>query len=120
MKVIDLLNKIANNELPNKTKFKVFSSSDEDKRAFVCEFDISYPGTIWSGDGECKWNFKIDNMRILNYEVEIAEENKPIEKLNYTSAETQKEKNKLIKEKLNQVVDVVNELKKGSKENESN
>ena len=78
MKVIDILNKISKNELPNKTKFKVFSSSDDERTAFICEFDDSYPGTLWSGDGECKWNFKIDNMRILNYEVEIIQEPKVV------------------------------------------
>ncbi len=68
MKIIDLLNKIAKGELPNRTKFKVYSScNDKDDRVFVCEYDESYPGIIWCINNDCKFNYKIYNMRILNY-----------------------------------------------------
>lgn len=81
MKIIDLLNKIAKGELPNKTKFKVYSSCNaEDNRAFICEYDEDYPGIIWCiCDDGSKFNYKIDYMRILNYEVELIEEEQDID-----------------------------------------
>ena len=72
MKVIDLLNKIANNDLPHNTKFKIISYDN----SFLCRYDDSYPGEIWvlNEESECSFNYKIDHMRILNYEVEILED----------------------------------------------
>ena len=78
MKVIDILNKISKNELPDKTRFKVYSSTED--KSFICEYDMNYPGVIWRiCDERCRFNYKIDFMRILNYEVEVIEENKEIE-----------------------------------------
>ena len=78
MKIIDILVNIANDKLADKTRFKVYSSSD--KNPFICEYDNSYPGTIWCiTDDRIKFNYKIDFMRMLNYEVEIIEEDKDIE-----------------------------------------
>ena len=76
MKIIDLLNKISKGELPNKTRFKVHSScNDKNDKAFICEYDECYPGTIWCiYDDNYKFNYKIDYMRILNYEVELIED----------------------------------------------
>lgn len=83
MKVIDILNKISKNELPDKTRFKVYSSSED--KSFICEYDISYPGTIWRiCDERIRFNYKIDFMRILNYEVEVIEKNKEIEEIDTT------------------------------------
>ena len=72
MKVIDLLNKIANNDLPHNTKFKIISYDN----SFLCRYDDSYPGEIWvlNEESECSFIYKIDHMRILNYEVEILED----------------------------------------------
>lgn len=83
MKIIDLLNKIAKGELPNKTRFKVYSScNDKNDKAFICEYDESYPGTIWCiCDDNCKFNYKIDYMRILNYEVELIEDEVDIDNI---------------------------------------
>ena len=63
-------------ELKHGTRFYVYSScNDKDDKPFLCEYDEHYPGTIWCIDDDmCKFNYKIDFMRILNYKVEILEE----------------------------------------------
>lgn len=74
MKLINILEAIANNNLKDKTRLKVCSSSN--REAFILEFDISYPGTLWcidENDETYKFNYHIDFMRILNYEVTIIE-----------------------------------------------
>ena len=78
MKVIDILNKIANGELKNNTKFKIIP---EDGEKFICKYSSSYPGYIWviNDDKEISFNYKIDHMRILSYEVEIIEEQEEID-----------------------------------------
>lgn len=86
MKVIDLLNKIANNDLPHNTKFKIISYDN----SFLCRYDDSYPGEIWvlNEESECSFNYKIDHMRILNYEVEILEDKtEEIEEINYKTSD---------------------------------
>ena len=76
IKMIELLNMIAKGELKDKTKFKVYSScNDEDSKPFICEYGEAYPGIIWYTTDDCKYNYKIDYMRILNYYVEILEDN---------------------------------------------
>lgn len=78
IKVIDLLNKIANGEIKNSTKFKIIP---EDGHAFICKYGSGYPGYIWVIDNgnEISFNYKIDHMRILGYEVEIIEEQQEID-----------------------------------------
>ena len=123
MKIIDILNKISKNELPDKTRFKVYSSSDDEP--FICEYDISYPGTIWRiCDERSKFNYKIDFMRILNYEVEVIEENKEIEELNkisydefkYTDTEHRFDLTNIEYDKINELVRAVNKLIKEREE----
>ena len=77
IKMIELLNMIAKGELKNKTKFKVYSScKDESDIPYICEYDKTEPGIIWCITSyDTKFNFKIDYMRILNYYVEILEDN---------------------------------------------
>jgi len=77
MKVIDLLNKIANGEIKDNTKFKIIP---EDGQSFICKYASSYPGYIWVIDNgnEISFNYKIDHMRILGYEVEIIEDKEDI------------------------------------------
>lgn len=69
MKVIDILNKIANGELKDNTKFKIINED----HTFICRYDASDPGEIWVVDNNdnFEFNYTIDHMRILNYEVEI-------------------------------------------------
>ena len=104
IKIIDLLIKIAKEEAPEK---------------------IMYDGDIWNFDGSVqdysdgtKYLFA-DYMsdfaykpEFLNDEVEIIEEEKEIEKITLQFSETQKEKNRLFKDKINELVDEINKLKK--------
>lgn len=83
MVMIDILNKIANDELPDKTLFRVYPDNNEDVTYFICRYDKSYPGDIFCiGTNEGEYNagfgYHIDHMRILNYEVEIIEDDKTI------------------------------------------
>lgn len=87
IKMIELLNMIARGELKNKTKFKVYSSCKDDSDIpYICEYDKTEPGIIWCITSyDTKFNFKIDYMRILNYYVEILENNtEEIEELKRT------------------------------------
>ena len=87
IKMIELLNMISRGELKDKTKFKVYSScKDESDIPYICEYDKTEPGIIWCITSyDSKFNFKIDYMRILNYYVEILEDNtEDIEELKRT------------------------------------
>ena len=69
MKVIDLLNKIANNEeIPDKIYYKAIYTYDKELKDYVYEF---YDG----GVEETEYLFcKVDLVSILNDEIEIIEE----------------------------------------------
>ena len=120
MKVIDILNKIAKNELQDGVRFEVYSNSEN--KPFVCEFDMSYPGTIWCIDekNEIKFNYKIDYMRILNYEIKTIEENKEIKELwANTIGDSEQCRDKFAldnRDKINELVRAVNKLNKESEE----
>lgn len=117
MKVIDLLNKIANNDLPHNTKFKIISYDN----SFLCRYDDSYPGEIWvlNEESECSFNYKIDHMRILNYEVEILED-KTEEIEEYKTTYTERCIDIEVREKLNEVIRAVNKLNKRDTSKETN
>ena len=103
MKVIDLLNKIANGDIPKKIKF---------------------------GKGQFHWNKEIrnyedDNLKYayinwdivatskLNDEVEIIEEDKKIEKIDVNHLQTVKKCNraKILGKKINEIIDHINKEK---------
>ena len=125
IKMIELLNMISRGELKDKTKFKVYSScKDESDIPYICEYDKTEPGIIWCITSyDSKFNFKIDYMRILNYYVEILEDNtEEIEELDeeWTYIEGQVEKTWSKSElelvnKINELVKAVNKLRKGNK-----
>lgn len=108
IKIIDLLNKIANNEeVPKKIMFDVwFYIYDEEEKTYYDKEDR----TLWQN-----YNFKI-----LNDYVEIIEEPKKIEKLPYYSLEKiQKSKSKdewyenrlkLLEKRINDYHNKTNEL----------
>lgn len=108
MKVIDLLNKIANNELPHNTKFKITSCHD----SFNCKYDADYPGAIWVIDDKDRFifNYTIDYMRILNYEVEIIEKIKGIEEINYEE-HVGRNLSETVCTKISELIREVNQLK---------
>jgi hypothetical protein len=101
MKVIDLLNKIANGEeVPKYIKYRNWNNNSFDKM-LVCKENIFY---------------KLDQLEIyLNDEVEIIEEDKEIEEISFKRVG---EGIPLIdydsiEDKINELVKAVNELKKG-------
>ena len=101
IKIIDLFNKIANNEkVPKKIRYfgEIYEYSEEMK--FYYQNGFSMYRDFFT-EGNC-----------LNDEVEIIEEEKEIEKITLQFSETQKEKNRLFKDKINELVDEVNKLKK--------
>lgn len=103
IRIIDLLNKIANNEeTPNKIRFNgeyyIYNTSYDDYKS---------PST---------WLLKNNNDNLncfLNDEIEIIEEEKEIEKLKYKSTNSHIEDTKEIIKKVNELIDVINELKSG-------
>jgi len=107
MKVIDLLNKIANGEeLPKKIKY------DGYEWIFCKEFN-DYKKEY---DEYTDWLFEEYNLiNCLNDEIEIIEEDKPIKKLKlYTNYEILEDNIRTTREicfKINEIIDVVNELK---------
>ena len=107
IKIIDLLNKIANNEeVPKKIKWEniIYAYSEYDKDY------LEYPFS----NEEYKGLFDMrDNIltQFLNNEVEIIEESKKIEKIDFRTLNTQKEKNRAMKDTINKLIDEINNLK---------
>lgn len=106
IKIIDLLNKIANNEeVPKKIKWleQIYEYSDNDK--FYYQNGYSMYRDFYT-EGNC-----------LNEDVEIIEEPKKIEKLDYKYVNTygnvsqhRKSEEPLI-DKINELIDEINNLK---------
>ena len=101
MKIIDLLNKIAN---------------DENYRPIVKYKEIIYKYEKIYGDYVKDTSPKFGlfsgyciNM-ILNDEVEIIEEYNKIEKIDFRTLNTQKEKNRVMKDTINEIIDKVNKI----------
>ena len=120
-KMIELLNMIANGELKNNTKFNIIN---EDGDIIKCKYSSTYPGYIWVIDNEeVSFNYKIDHLRILSYEVEILEDNtEEIEELEEWITRrdgevTQQEGKRLeMCYKINELVREVNKLRKEKKQ----
>ena len=108
IKMIELLNMISRGELKDKTKFKVYSSCKDDSDIpYICEYDKTEPGIIWCITSyDSKFNFKIDYMRILNYYVEILEDNtEEIEELlTIEDYECDKTDIRLNRDKINEII----------------
>lgn len=105
IKMIELLNMIENGELKNNTKFNIIN---EDGDIIKCKYSSTYPGYIWVIDNEeVSFNYKIDYLRILSYEVEILEDNtEEIEELETGHITTDE------RLKINELVRAVNKLRK--------
>jgi hypothetical protein len=102
MKIIDLLNRIANGEeVPKKIKYKDFEYLWHDKSYGYCRpaYNCTYISFFT--------DFTI--YEILDDEVEIIEENKKIKKIDFRTLNTQKEKNRVMKDTINQIIDKLNE-----------
>lgn len=103
IKIIDLLNKIANDEEVPK-KIKINNVIYEYRGYMYCTEKANYQDIEDYLFG--KWNFNI-----LNAEAEIIEEPKKIEKIDFGTLNTQKEKNRAMKDKINELIDEINNLK---------
>ena len=104
IKIIDLLIKIAKEEAPKKIMYDSdIWKFDDDKQDYSDE--AKYLFADYMSDFAYKPEF-------LNDEVEIIEEEKEIEKITLQFSETQKEKNRLFKDKINELVDEINKLKR--------
>ena len=103
IKIIDLLNKIANGEeLPKVIRFgKIIYEYEE--------------GIDYVYDEGLDKKFLMDKICIsqedLNEDVEIIEETKKIEKIDFGTLNTQKEKNRAMKDTINKLIDEINNLK---------
>ena len=103
IKIIDLLNKIANDEeVPKKIKIK--NVIYEYRGYMYCTEKANYQDIEDYLFG--KWNFNI-----LNNYAEIIEEPKKIEKIDFGTLNTQKEKNRAMKDTINKLIDEINNLK---------
>lgn len=101
IKVIELLNKIANDEeLPKKIKYR--------NKIYIKRSDC-YWYILENGTFDDELFVRID---CLNDEVEIIEEPKKIEKIDFGTLNTQKGKNRAMKDAINKLIDAVNELKR--------
>ena len=102
IKIIDLLNKITKDEIKQGTKFKMF----------CCEY-IYDNGYIAKTDANKTIEEFYISQRMLNDEVEIIEEEKEIEKLTATETDFMVKPPSLLEimEKINEVIEAVNELK---------
>ena len=113
MRVIDLLNKIANGEeVPEKIKYDTKEMKyDHNKQ--------DYLGYYSNGNGEWLFQYLFDRCRntehFINDEVEIIEEDKKIETINWKScADNLKDVNDNIDDlvsKINEIIDYINKEK---------
>ena len=61
---------------------------------------------------EMRWfTNEINSLGVLNEDVEIIEETKKIEKIDFGTLNTQKEKNRVMKDTINKLIDEINNLK---------
>lgn len=108
IKIIDLFNKIANNEkVPNHIiSNNVVFHYDDNVQDYENDFEYLFRDIFSNFDRSD------DFLNLEVEEVEIIEEEKEIEKITLQFSETQKEKNRLFKDKINELVDEINKLKK--------
>ena len=102
MKIIDLYNKVANGEeLPKYIKWR------------TCKFKKCYIGEEYYCHETGVWFFRSLDSSVLNEEIEVLDEYNKIEKLDFRTLNTQKEKNKAIKDTVNKIIDKLNEIEEG-------
>ena len=104
MKVIDLLNKIANGEeVPKKIAY-----TPMDGCRYILEYDV-FKKDYYDGEDYLMGGV-YDIIHHLTDELEIIEEDKEIEKV---SVKTNNHNVRKVANKMNEVIDILNELKKG-------
>ena len=106
IKVIDLLNMISKGEeVPKKIKYEKDTYIHIDNYCYYCEdTNLILSDRIFAEYSK------------LNDEVEILEETKKIEKIDFGTLNTQKEKNRAMKDTINKLIDEMNNLKENKYE----
>ena len=121
MKIIDLLNKIANGEeVPKKIRIDHWCYKFEWVEHLDNYYDKSADLDLTSALSMSKEELNYE-VKIIEEEIEIIEEDKPIEKItidlnyaNHYSKANVKANGKYLAEKINEIIDEVNKLKKES------
>lgn len=116
MKVIDLLVKIASSEeVPNKIRIEnwcyIFEWVEHLDNYYDKRADLDLMSVLSMSKEELNYEVKI-----IEEEIEIIEEDKPIEKilLNYQDGYTVEAINEYLRCKINELIDEINKLKKES------
>jgi len=103
MKVIDLLNKIAKGEeIPKKIRIKGWCYEFEWEEYLDNYYDKHAELDLMSA-------LSMDKEE-LNKEIETIGENKKIEKVDFKTLNTQKEKNRIMKDTINKIIDKLEEM----------
>ena len=116
MKIIDLLNKIANGEeVPKKIGYNKLEETENNVYTYSKkEKDYIYLDEFAENEYFFEQIFNSTIMD-LNDEIEvieeIIEEEKEIEKIDFRTLNTQKEKNRVMKDTINQLIDVINDMR---------
>ena len=100
MKIIELLTLIAKGEeVPKKIKWR--------NKKYILRSDLEWY-ILENGNFDDSLPIRVI---FLNDEVEIIEEEKKIEKIDFRTLNTQKEKNRVMKDTINQLIDVINDMR---------
>lgn len=94
--------------------FKLMLERKAPKKIRVLGFDMTFIETAEWGDYKADDCVRLSDFRLidcLNEDVEIIEEPKKIEKIDFGTLNTQKEKNRAMKDTINKLIDEINNLK---------
>lgn len=94
--------------------FKLMLERKAPKKIRVLGIDMTFIETAEWGEYEDDDGYKLSSFRLidcLNEDVEIIEEQKKIKKIDFGTLNTQKEKNRVMKDTINELIDEINKLK---------
>lgn len=94
--------------------FKLMLERKAPKKIRVLGIDMTFIETAEWGDYKGDDCYRLSEFRLtdcLNEDVEIIEETKKIEKIDFRTLNTQKEKNRAMKDTINKLIDEINNLK---------
>lgn len=101
--IYELIGLVKDGKAPKKISYK----------GLVLEYDEKSED-YWCYSGKYLFEYKFTTCNdFLNNEVEIIEEDKKIEKIDFGTLNTQKEKNRAMKDTINKLIDEINKLKEG-------
>ena len=97
----ELLGMIKDNKAPKKIKGRL-------NKVFI--YDDYFTDYVDENGGLLFYHLMIYRDKCLNDEVEIIEEDKKIEKIDFRTLNTQKEKNRVMKDTINEIIDKLEEM----------